>query len=69
MIKRLKPIDIRPGDLVYCGYTGKKKWRLVIAVSVVSAYRFNIYMGDQFATSAGSACEFLVKSNRKPHGF
>lgn len=68
MIKRLKPIDIRPGDLVYCGYTGKKKWRRVTAVSVVSAYRFNIYMGD-WATSAGSACEFLVKSIRKPHGF
>lgn len=69
MIKRLKPIDIRPGDLVYCGWTGKKKWRRVIGVECKSAYRYNLYMGDQWAVSAGSACEFMVKSNRKPHGF
>lgn len=69
MIKRLPPIDIRPGDMIYTGYTGKKAWRRVYRVECKSAYRFSIYTAGGWAISAGSACYFLVKSNRKPHGF
>lgn len=69
MIKRLKPINIRPGDLVYCGHTGKKKWRRLELRDIVSAWRYSLHF-DGWSISAGSGCEFLVKQKRRlPHGF
>ena len=63
MIKLLRPIDIREGDLIYCGYTGKKVWRKVLAHDVVSVYRYNISLNG-WHISAGSGCKYLVKTSR-----
>lgn len=62
-LMKLKPIDIRVGDYIYTGYTGKKKWRIVYEIDVVSAYRYTLKMSE-WSVSAGSGCEFLVKGTR-----
>lgn len=64
MIKLLRPIDISPGDLVYCGLTGKKRWRIVWLKDSVSAHRYNICFSG-WNISAGSECKYLVKKKRK----
>lgn len=61
VMKVSKPIDTRRGDLIYCGYTGKKLWRRVVQVDIMSAYRYTIHFSDGFAVSYGSACTYLSK--------
>lgn len=62
-LMKLKPIDIRVGDYIYTGYTGKKKWRRVSEIIVQSAYRYTLIM-NSWNLSSGSCCEFLVKGVR-----
>lgn len=60
-IKVCKPIDIKVGDLILTGYTGKKVWRKVAAKFWNGEYRCSIHATDDWNVSAGSECKFLVK--------
>ncbi|MEG0209081.1 MULTISPECIES: hypothetical protein [Gammaproteobacteria] len=60
-IKICKPSDIKVGDMVLTGYTGKKTWRKVAAKFWDGEYRRSIHMADGWNVSAGSECKFLVK--------
>lgn len=69
VMKVTKPIDVRKGDLIYEGATGKKKWRRVIGIDVKSCWRFNIHFGDGYSVSYGSACKFLSKQEARCNSF
>lgn len=60
-MKVSKPIDTCRGDLIYCGYTGKKLWRRVVQIDVKSLWRYVIHFSDGFSVSYGSGCTYLSK--------
>lgn len=64
MLKVMNPRDVRKGDLVYCGITGKKVWRRIIGIDVKSYYRYSVHFDDDYSVSYGSGCKMLVKHNK-----
>ena len=69
VMKVTKTIDTRRGDLIYCGYTGKKLWRRVTGIDVKSAWRYVLHFSDGFSVSYGSACKFLSKQEARCNSF
>lgn len=62
-LMKLKPVDIRVGDYIYIGHRGKKKWRVISKIDVISAYSYTLTM-PEWGVCTGSDCEYLVKGFR-----
>lgn len=64
MIKVTRPVDMRVGDLIYCGIGKSKGWRRIIKIDVKSCWRFNLTMEGHHSISSGNKIKFLVKPSR-----
>lgn len=56
-----KPGFMGVGQLVYCGTTGKKTWRMISKIVIHSPWRYSLFFSDGFNISSGSECKYLVK--------
>lgn len=64
MIRVTRPIDMRVGDLIYCGIGRGKRWRRIERIEVKSCWRYSVFMEGHHSISMGSGLKYLVKSTR-----